>query len=65
MNYVNFLRLTSAVFAVFWTGLMLRWSGDFPMFCIIGYTLAGCIIGYNWFLFGRWYFRRVGLLPNE
>lgn len=64
MNVVNILKLSSAIFALLWSGWMVWSSGDFAVANIVILAIVGAIAGYFWFLGMRWYFRRVGLLPN-
>jgi hypothetical protein len=39
-------------------------SGDFAVANIVIVTIVGAVAGYFWFLGMRWYFRRIGRLPN-
>ena len=65
MNFVNILKLSSVMFAVFWSAGMVWSSGDFAVANIVILTILGAVAGYFWFLAMRWYFRRIGRLPNE
>ena len=64
MNFVNVLKLSSVMFAVLWSGWMVWSSGDFAVANIVIVTIAGAVAGYFWVLGMRWYFRRIGRLPN-
>jgi hypothetical protein len=64
VNFVNILKLSSVMFAVLWSGWMVWSSGDFAVANIVIVTIVGAVAGYFWFLGMRWYFRRIGRLPN-
>jgi len=56
------LKLSAVVFAVFWTGWMLWWSGSFDRVNIIMLTICGGVAGYAWYRAMRWRLRR-GRMP--
>jgi formate hydrogenlyase subunit 3/multisubunit Na+/H+ antiporter MnhD subunit len=52
------------MFAVLWTGWMLWSNGELAAANIAILAIVGAVAGYLWFVGMRWFFRRIGQLPN-
>jgi len=64
VNFENVLKLCSAMFGLLWSGWMVWSSGDLAVANIVILAIEGAVAGYLWFVGMRWYFRRIGQLPN-
>ncbi len=59
------LKWGAVVFAVFWTGTMLWWTGSTGPVEIIIFAFCGAVGSYGWYYAMCFAFRHVGLLPPD